>query len=76
MMYVCVSSQLHDLTLYHIEWMFPDRRIRRICGFDPAGRQHSFVEIDHEIFSVVMLPSTNSRRAVVSFWRKNVQNTG
>ena len=26
------------------------------CGFDPRrGRQHSFVEIDHEIFSTVIL---------------------
>ena len=26
------------------------------CGFDPRrGRQHSFVEIDHEIFSIVIL---------------------
>ena len=26
------------------------------CGFNPfPGRQHSFVEIDHEIFSMVIL---------------------
>ena len=26
------------------------------CGFDPCrGRQHTFVEIDHEIFSMVIL---------------------
>ena len=26
------------------------------CGFNPRqGRQHSFVEIDHEIFSTVIL---------------------
>ena len=48
-------------------------------GFNPRrGRQHSFVEIDHEIFSTVILslhslPSADSRRAVVSFWRKNAQ---
>ena len=43
--------------------------------FDPRRvRQHSFVEIDHEIFSTVILsmPFADSRRAVVSFWRKNV----
>ena len=47
-------------------------------GFNPRrGRQHSFVEIDHEIFSTVILfLSADSRRAVVSFWRKNVHNTG
>ena len=45
--------------------------------FDPRrGRQHSFFEIDHEIFSVVILSSADSRRAVVSFWQKNVHNTG
>ena len=46
-------------------------------GFNPRrGRQHSFVEIDHEIFYIHSLPSADSRRAVVSFWRKNVHNTG
>ena len=40
------------------------------------GRQHSFVEIDREIFSSHSLSSSDSRRAVVSFWRKNVHNTG
>ena len=45
-------------------------------GFNPCwGRQHSFLEIDHEVFSTVIL-SADSRRAVVSFWRKNVHNTG
>ena len=39
----------------------------------PAG---SFVEIDHEIFSAVILSSTDLRKAVVSFWQKNVHNTG
>ena len=47
-------------------------------GFNPRrGRQHSFVEIDHEIFLYGhSLPSADSRRAVVSFWQKNVHNTG
>ena len=46
-------------------------------GFNPRrGRQHSFVEIDHEIFYSHSLPSADSRRAVVSFLRKNVHNTG
>ena len=26
------------------------------CGFNTRGRQHFFVEIDHEIFSTVILP--------------------
>ena len=43
-------------------------------GFNPRqGRQHFFVEIDHEIFSMVILSlSSDSRRAVFSFWQKNV----
>ena len=46
-------------------------------GFNPhRGRQHSFVEIDREIFYGHSLPSADSRRAVVSFWRNNVHNTG
>ena len=46
-------------------------------GFNPCrGRQH-FVEIDHEIFSTVILSlPLIQERAVVSFWQKNVHNTG
>ena len=42
---------------------------QEVAGSIPAGS-----EIDHEIFS--MVPSAVSRKAVVSFWRKNVHNTG
>ena len=49
---------------------------QEVAGSTPAGRQHSFVEIDHELFCTVTLPSADSRRAIVSFWRKNVHNTG
>ena len=47
-------------------------------GFNPRrGRQHSFVEIDHELFSTVILSlPLIQKRAVVSSWRKNVHNTG
>ena len=41
----------------------------------PPGLQHSFVEIEN-IFYSYSLPSADLRRAVVSFWRKNVLNTG
>ena len=38
------------------------------------ARSHTFVEIDHEIISrVILLPSTDSRRVVVSYKRKYVQ---
>ena len=36
----------------------------------------SFVETDHEVFSKVILSFPDSRRAVVSFWWKNMHNTG
>ena len=47
-------------------------------GFNPRrSRQHSFVEIDHEIFSTVILSLPLIQEgAVVSFWRKNVHDTG
>ena len=35
------------------------------------------MEIDHKIFSTVfLLPSANSRRAIFSFWQKNVHKYG
>ena len=47
-------------------------------GLNPRrGRQHSFVEIDHEIFSTVILLLPLIQEGQLSvFWRKNVQNTG
>ena len=43
----------------------------------PPGWQDSFVEIwSWNIFYGHSLPSADSRRAVVSFWRQNVHNTG
>ena len=47
-------------------------------GFNPRqGRQHSFVEIDREIFSTVILSLPLIQEwEVVSFWRKNVHSTG
>ena len=50
--------------------------IKRLQVQHPLDWLHSFMEIDREIFSMVILSSVNSRRAVVSFWGKNVQNTG
>ena len=38
------------------------------------SRSHTFAEIDHEIISkVILLPSADSRRVVVSYKRKYVQ---
>ena len=40
--------------------------------FDPT-RTHTFVEIDHEIIStVILLPSADSRRVVVSYKLKRL----
>ena len=41
------------------------------------GQQDSFVEIDHEIFSTVILSLPLIQEGqFVSFWRKNVHNIG
>ena len=34
--------------------------------------QHLSMDIDHEIFSMVILSLSLTRRAVISFWQKNV----
>ena len=71
----CFTS-LVTFTFGRSRWLSWMRRRPGGRGFNPRrGRQHSFVEIDHEIFSTA-IPSADSRRAVVSFWRKNVHNTG
>ena len=50
---------------------------QEVAGSTLPGQQLSFVEIDHEIFFYIhYLPSADSRREVVSFRRKNVQNSG
>ena len=36
------------------------------------GQSHTFVRIDHKIISTAILPSTDSRRVVVSYKRKYV----
>ena len=42
------------------------------CKFDP-DRSHTFTKVDHEIIStVILLPSTDSRRVAVSYKRKYV----
>ena len=40
--------------------------------FDPSVRQHTFVEIGHEIISTA-IPTADSSRAVISYWQKDVQ---
>ena len=37
-----------------------------------AARSHTFLEIDHEVISMVILPSADSRRVVVRYKRKYV----
>ena len=44
----------------------------RVASLIPAW-SHTFVEIDHEIISTaILLPTTDSRRVVVSYKRKYV----
>ena len=45
----------------------------RGCESDPGPESLTFAEIDHEIISTtILLPTTNSRRIVVSYKRKYV----
>ena len=49
------DMQYKELRLYQV---YPSMVILSLetCGFNPRrGRQHSFVEIDHEIFSTAIL---------------------
>ena len=55
-----------DTSAAHISIIFGYR-------FDPPIRQHSFMEIGHEIiFYGHSLPTADSRRAVVRYWWKDV----
>ena len=49
----------------------------QVTGSTPAEVGNILLwRFDHEIFYGHSLPSADSRRAVVSFWQKNVHNTG
>ena len=65
----CFCSRSQCLSRMRIQLM-----IRRLWVWSPPIRQHSFMEIDHKIFSTVILslPLTYERRAVVSFRQKNL----
>ena len=50
---------------------------QEVAGLTPAGWETFFREAwSWNTFYGHSLPSTDSRRAFVSFWRKNVHNTG
>ena len=49
-----------------VSWMHGGLVIKRLRVQPLPGQQHSFVEIDHELFSMV-IPSTDSRNVVVHF---------
>ena len=49
---------------------------QEVAGSVPAESATVIHEIDHKYFYGHSLPCTDSRRAVVSFRRKNVHNTG
>ena len=60
-----------------LSWICVRLMIRRLRVWPPPGQQQSFVEIwSWNIFYGHSLPSADSRRAVFSFWRKNLHNTG
>ena len=49
-----------------------------VASLTLPGRLHYFMEIDHKIFSTVLLslPLIQEEQLVFSFWQKNVNNTG
>ena len=58
---------------------------QEVAGSSSPGRQHSFMEIDHEIFSTVILSlpliqegqlSVSGKRMYTILWQKNMHNTG
>ena len=60
------SNAFYCFVTYHIQpyycrplwlsWVRPPTGDQEVVGFDPRrGRQHSFVEIDREIFSTIIL---------------------
>ena len=61
-----------------LSWMHVQLKVRRILIQTPPSRQCSFVEIDREIPSTVilLLPLIQEGHFIVSFWWKNVHNTG
>ena len=64
------------LSVKWLSWMRIPLVIRRLQVRHLPGRQHSFMEIWlWNIFYGHSIPSGDSRRAV-SFWQKNVHNTG
>ena len=50
---------------------------QEVVDSTPPGRQHSVVEMDHEIFSTVILSLSliQEEQLYISFWRKNMRNT-
>ena len=47
------------------------------CGFDPRrGQQHSFLEIDHEIFSTVILSLPLIQEGQLSVSGERMRKTG
>ena len=49
---------------------------QEVIGSTLPSQQHSFVEIDHEILSMVIHFLPLIQEGHVSFWGKNVHNTG
>ena len=50
----------------------PQTGDQEIVGLIPAGSGFSLEEIDHEIFSMVILSLQLLQEVHVSFWQKNV----
>ena len=51
-----------------VTWLTADPGV----GSSIPARSHTFLEVDHEISTIILLPSADSRRVVVSYKRKYV----
>ena len=79
-MFYCCSQTCYSWAMPHFQLMHgtvslayldvPLTGDQEVAGSTLQGQQYSFVFYGHS------LPSADSRRAVVSFWRKNVHTTG
>ena len=75
--YACLTFYSTSRRLRWLSWMPVRLETRRSQVWSPP-RSATFFHGDWSwnIFYGHSLPSADSRRAVVSFWRKNVHNTG
>ena len=66
----------HPSRPWWLSWMRRPTGDQEVAGSTPAEATFFHGDWSWNIFYCHSLPSADSRRAIVSFWRKNVHNTG